>query len=303
MNPTSHPDASEVVLGQFLKAFEQATTPEAVLADYCARYPALADEFRSLGAINRVLDAAGRAEGELPQQFGEFRVVRLIGRGGMGEIYEAYHDRLERRVAVKTIRPGRIAADIRERFLREQKALARLHQTHIVPIHTAGTEGALEYFAMPYLDGAPLDEVVRAARRRAESSGRPESWTLATLAARGEAAEGVPTPAEGSTTEELAPPTAGAVSRPALPAAYFRSVAEGLADAAEAVHHAHETGILHRDLKPSNLLVDTSGHCWLIDFGLAALREGVVAEDAEGCPETPAVSGVLGTRPYMAPEQ
>src|SRR5207248_11579055 len=95
--------------------------------------------------------------------------------------------------------------------------------------------------------------------------------------------------------------------RLALSPEYFRSVAQVLADAAEAVHHAHAAGILHRDLKPSNVMVDRSGHCWLIDFGLAGYLSGHgdpagQAHPADG-PDPASASGVMGTPSYMAPEQ
>src|SRR5262249_15026586 len=69
---------------------------------------------------------------------------------------------------------------------------------------------------------------------------------------------------------------------------YFRSVAELMADAAEAVHHAHGAGILHRDLKPSNIMVDTAGACWLIDFGLAAFLHDAATEQVGSSTQRPA---------------
>src|SRR5262249_11869072 len=92
-----------------------------------------------------------------------------------------------------------------------------------------------------------------------------------------------------------------------LSAEYFRSVAQALANVAEAVHHAHGAGILHRDLKPSNVMLDRSGHCWVIDFDLAGYLTGRGAEArpasaADGSDPAPA-SGVMGTPNYMAPEQ
>src|SRR5262249_61297531 len=101
-----------------------------------------------------------QAEPDIPERLGEFRIVREIGRGGMGRIYEAEQERLKRRVAIKVIRRGRILPEARDRFLREQELLAKLHQTNIVAIHTAGEDGPLQYFAMPYIEGAALHHVV-----------------------------------------------------------------------------------------------------------------------------------------------
>ena len=70
-----------------------------------------------------------------------------------------------------------------------------------------------------------------------------------------------------------------------LSARYLRSVAQVMADAAEALDHAHRAGVVHRDLKPSNLLVDRTEHCWVVDFGLARLLESTdaVPETSAGC--------------------
>src|SRR5260370_217693 len=64
-------------------------------------------------------------------------------------------------------------------------------------------------------------------------------------------------------------PTAARTARLVLSAQFFRSVAEAMADTAEALQHTHDAGLLHRDVKPSNLMVDRHGHCWVIDYGLA----------------------------------
>jgi serine/threonine protein kinase len=186
----------------------------------------------------------------------------------MGEIYEAEQVGLERRVAVKVVRRGLVSPAVRDRFLQEQRALARLHHTHIVPVYAAGEEGELQYFAMPYIEGKTLARVVARAAATATSS------SLGTLA---ELTAGDPVPAPAGS------------GRARLSRAYVRSVAGALAGAAEALEHAHRLGIYHRDLKPSNLMVGPAGECWVIDFGLAAV--GTEAGRSGGTPA------------YMAPEQ
>jgi serine/threonine protein kinase/WD40 repeat protein len=248
-----------------------------VVADFSTRHPELADDLAGLLDTARRLGAARPGDPSPPRQLdpgqrlGPFAVRRLIAVGGMGEIYEAEQAGLDRRVAVKVIRHGRISTAARDRFLHEQRALAQLHHTHIVPVYAAGEEGNLQFFAMPYIEGKTLAAVVARAAALASGPSPRLLGTLADLAA-----------------DEFVLPPAGS-GRPRLSRAYVRSVAEALAAAAEALDHAHRLGIYHRDLKPSNLMVGPGGQCWVIDFGLAAIG-------AE-----PGRSG--GTLAYMAPEQ
>jgi serine/threonine protein kinase/WD40 repeat protein len=314
---SSAPDPNDVFFGQFLKELTEAPDKEAVVRKYTEQRPELAADLRKLAALNGLLERTGTdapADPEQPRQLGEFRILRRIGRGGMGEIYEAEHERLRRRVAVKVLRQGKISPTARDRFLREQKVLARLHQTHIVPIHTAGEEGSLQFFVMPYIRGAGLHHVVEAARQMESTQPRTRTPPLGRLAglvgdnrdaSTGPTAKG-PAGEEASTTPCPSPasPPGG---RLVLSLEYFRSVAELMADAAEAVAYAHGAGILHRDLKPSNILVDRAGQCWLIDFGLAGFVGGPGAtlrgDDGDLDADALTATGFMGTPNYMAPEQ
>lgn len=315
--PSSELDRDEILLIQFQQEHEAADDRDAVLRHYCERHPHLEPRLRARAAVVPMLGRLEPASPEpLPERFGEFRVVRRVGGGGQGRVYEARHERLNRRVAVKTIRPDRASPVAIDRFRREQRALARLHQTHIVSIFEAGEEGPVHYFAMPYIDGAALSHVVQTALHRETSGPHSKTPSLAELAAHlaaeQEAAAGGST-AGASSGRPVGATTVPAVSpevrtaRLVLSAEYFRSVAEAMADAADAIQHAHDAGLLHRDVKPSNMMVDRDGHCWLIDFGLAGAMHGRDGDGAAADPlltsEPVTVTGVLGTPQYMAPEQ
>jgi serine/threonine protein kinase len=141
-------DDDELLLVQFMD--EPAERLAAALEEYIRRAPHLAERLQALARTKQALcDVKPDAEPPMPERLGEFRIVRCLAHGGMGEIYEAVQEPLGRSVAVKTIRRGHLSPLAEARFLREQKVLADLHQTHIVPIHTAGKEGELQYFAMP----------------------------------------------------------------------------------------------------------------------------------------------------------
>jgi serine/threonine protein kinase/dipeptidyl aminopeptidase/acylaminoacyl peptidase len=325
---SSPADINEEILAQFVEELEKRGSQ--AIEDYVHRYPELAGRIHALlQTRNAVQQARPEAEPGIPERLGVFRIVREIGHGGMGVIYEAIQDRLNRRVAVKVIRHGRILPEARDRFLREQEVLARLHQTNIVAIHTAGEEGQLQYFAMPYIEGAALQHVVQTVLQLETVQPGSKTPSLARLASMlaaksdhaaerpssvppvsGEAAEvyqtgsGVPGGSASSTSRRPVVPAEGITLSPE----YFRSVAEVMIEASEALQHAHGARILHRDMKPSNLMVDTSGRCWLIDFGLARFLNGHDGTPSSSerfvAPHAPVtVSGVRGTPQYMAPEQ
>ena len=159
----------------FSRTSSRRRTPSRSFAEYAQRYPHLADELRAMAGMRRTLDRStppDEGEESQPERLGDFRIVGRIAHGGMGAIYEAIQEPLGRRVAVKIIRGQHrhLTGMLQGRFLREQKVLAQLHHTHIVPIHAAGLEGALQYFAMSYIDGAALHHVVRTARLHESSS-------------------------------------------------------------------------------------------------------------------------------------
>jgi serine/threonine protein kinase len=282
-------------LAQFLEEYEQAADKTAVLRRWSEAQPQRAERLAALVAVDRLLARVGPDRAPAPpERLGDFRIVCRIAGGGMGVVYEACQEPFGRRVAVKTIGPRSFSAQARERFLREQRVLAGLHHTHIVPIYAAGRADDLDYFAMPYIDGVSLRDLIRTLRHGEGASELPSLGDL--------------TRASGASRppEVLLPPGADSHRLPvSLAPAYLWSVAELLAEAAEAITHAHEQGIIHRDLKPANLMVDVHGHIWVLDFGLAGYRTlpGPVGNDPAGAESSGERSMPGGTLDYMAPEQ
>ena len=107
-----------------------------------------------------------RPDGHLPAMLGRYRVLHLIGEGGMGAVYKVEQDRPHRVVALKVIKPGLASPDLLRRFERESEVLARLHHPGIAQIYEAGTAdagfGPQPYFAMEFISGAPLHRLRRA---------------------------------------------------------------------------------------------------------------------------------------------
>jgi len=225
------------------------------------------------------------------QPLGDYQLVRELGRGGMGVVYEAVQLSLGRRVAVKIL-PFAAALDARrlQRFRNEAQAAAGLHHPHIVPVHGFGIDRGVHYYAMQYIEGHTLADIIanlrqerdqhRVAGHRGSADYARFKTRIGNNGCRSQAAE-VPTVVLHSALSGRG-------------ANFFRWVAGLGIQAAEALEHAHQLGVIHRDIKPANLLVDSANCLWITDFGLARCR----AEQELTC------SGdLVGTLRYMSPEQ
>ncbi len=220
-----------------------------------------------------------RAAPTVPERLGDFRLIKQLGRGGMGAVWLAEQTSLQRQVALKLVHPELLFfPGARERFRREVLALARLQHPGIVPILLGGEADGVPFYAMEVVRGGSLAEVLL--ELPGQGPGRRDGASLRQALAK-----------------VIAKKDAG--GEPNAAAAVFHgswsTVAARLAlDAARALQHAHEHGVLHRDLKPSNLLLDVDGRVRLIDFGLAT---------AAGEQRLTRSGSTLGSLPYMAPEQ
>ena len=117
--------------------------------------------------------------GTTPGRLGEFRILREIGRGGMGVVYEAEQESLGRRVALKIL-PGNLLTDASQvrRFVREARSAARLHHTNIVPVFGVGQHDGTHFYAMQFIEGQGLDVILEELRQlRTARRTRPPGWT------------------------------------------------------------------------------------------------------------------------------
>ncbi len=281
----------------------------------------------AIAAIADLGSASGRGPARsLPLEFGtdsvigelgDYRILCEVGRGGMGVVYEAVQISLGRRVALKVL-PFAPALEPRQlqRFQNEARAAAHLNHVNIVPVYAVGCERGVHYYAMQYIEGQALSVLVDDLRRIEggaddDVAGRPaDALVLASKLASGQFAPvrsaKVPlaqTLVQSSTESspmgeipELSIPTTRTASTGSSTRtnAYFRTVAKMGMQAAEALEHAHQQGVIHRDVKPSNLLVDVRGNLWVTDFGLARFQ------NEAGLTMT---GDLLGTLRYMSPEQ
>jgi tetratricopeptide (TPR) repeat protein len=212
------------------------------------------------------------------QHLGDFELVREIGRGGMGVVYEARQGSLNRKVALKVLGPGLgLTGRAVERFRHEAEAAARLHHTHIVPVYATGEQDGIHYYAMELIEGPSLDRVLRLLRSPTQPEPAPLAQTAAYDSDVGVAQEA----GLGATSLSSGGP-------------YFDTVARMVAGVADALDYAHRQGVIHRDVKPGNLLLSHDGRLSLNDFGLARMLEQ---------PGMTMTGELVGTPLYMAPEQ
>ncbi len=175
---------------------------------------------------------------------GQYEIVRKIGAGGMGMVYEGTDRSLGRRVAIKKMRDElRLNPRERERFIIEAKTVASLHHANIVDIYAIAEEGEDVYLVFEFVDGKTIHDLV-------QSQGR------------------------------LSPADSLRVTR-----------AMG-----EALAYAHSRGVIHRDMKPSNVMLTSAGQVKVMDFGIARMAKDALSRYSM-------TNTVVGTPPYMAPEQ
>jgi serine/threonine protein kinase len=256
-------DPVDQLAEDFVARYRRGERPS--VTEYARRYPELAGQIGEVLQALIAIEEFGLGQDAAPpwepgpRLLGEYRLLRQVGRGGMGVVYEAEQVSLGRRVAVKVLPPDPLRSPTQsERFRREAQAAAKLHHTNIVPVYGVGEVEGVRYYAMQFIDGRPLDQILREVKRLRDAAGQagPESG-------------GAPSEPAGS------PSTATLLARSDATGRtdgrhYFRRVAQIGADVADALAYAHGQGVLHRDVKPSNLLLDARGTLWVTDFGLRA---------------------------------
>ena len=152
------------ILDRYMADLQAGRAPDR--RQLCAAHPELAAQLEAcLAGIEFIHQATGPAT-ETPTTLGEFRIIRELGRGGMGVVYEAEQTSLRRHVALKVLRFGVVAdEDAMNRFRREAETVARLHHTNIVPIFAVGCERGVHYYAMQFIEGRSLADVLAESQR------------------------------------------------------------------------------------------------------------------------------------------
>jgi serine/threonine protein kinase len=294
------------ILDDYLVAIERGlpVSPEELIA----KYPEDAEQLRGyLSGLQLFHAAAGAAAPQIngsiigrplpqpSQTLGDYQLVREIGRGGMGVVYEAWQLSLRRRVALKIL-PFTVASDAKQlsRFKNEAQAAAQVQHPNIVPVYAVGEENGVHFYVMQLIEGQSLTSLLEGLRSNGhQDDGGTTAPKYPDLTIAWPEKSGSQRFSNTAAASDLGIP-AVVPMRASETADHIRVVARLAKQAAQALHAAHEYGVVHRDVKPSNLLLDDQGKLWVTDFGLARCRE------QQGLTQT---GDVLGTMRYMSPEQ
>jgi len=205
-----------------------------------------------------------------PQLPDSYKLVRSIGKGGMGEVFLAYDPVCQREIAIKQIRSDlQDHPQIRSRFLKEAHITCQLTHPAIIPIYTIQKSKAATYYTMPFVEGETLKEIIRKTYRQEK---------------RGEKLNHI----------------GGSI--PALMRIFIT--------VCQAIAYAHSKGVIHRDLKPENIIVGKYGEVLILDWGLAKFISAPSEEHTDLSPskkvkgeDITRTGKIVGTISYMAPER
>ena len=339
------PELLEKIVAHFTRQLRAGKHPS--IGKYQKKFPQLADEIEEVLASVAMIEQLKKDsdsdthpnQGKFDSvknltQIGSYQIVREIGRGGMGVVFEGVHESLGRRVAIKVMPSPMMDAEKHvARFKREASSAAKLHHTNIVSVYGVGEEPGLYYYVMDYIQGTSLSNALFEFKHPSnESSFRPwqqtpQGSTRTSVSNSGQSTQLVNTRRDetGSFEVHQNQDTQTYVANTAIPdhtvemsaaqpikvitredksavsntskirdSRYFQWVAEKGADLADALSYAHSFKFLHRDIKPSNLLLDQKGGIWITDFGLVKDESNELNLTKTG--------DVIGTPQYLAPE-
>ena len=310
------------IVADYTRRTRDGKAPE--IAAYKRKYPAIANDIEDVLSSVAMIEGlkeesetrepsgnpAAHAELFNKKQIGEYVVIREVGRGGMGVVFEAVHQSLGRRVALKVMLERELESEKQiARFRREAQAAAKLHHTNIVSVFGVGEFEGYHYYVMEYVDGVSLKSAVESLTNVevAPADGKTEQHVqtirndqVSTVGnselvfadgIEGEDSSEVSDANEES--QQILVPKTGDWNLFTNAADRYRWVGKIGAQVADALGYSHEMGMLHRDIKPANLMLDDKGQVWITDFGLVKIA------DEEQLTQTGAV---MGTPQYLAPE-
>ena len=318
------------IVADYTRRIREGDTPK--IDTYKRKYPSIADDIEDLLSSVAMIEGL-KAETKNPEsdasktknadlsgmkQLGDYVLIREVGRGGMGVVFEAVHQSLGRRVALKVMLEHELESEKQiARFRREAQAAAKLHHTNIVSVFGVGEANGYHYYVMEYIDGISLKSAVRSLTKEVpfspnanEAQAQHQNHTIgdgdvSTVGPDDNSellfAEDIDSSVDSFDANEQSQATETSqilISDSSRATVYgdtdrYQWVGKIGSQVADALGYSHQMGILHRDIKPANLMLDEKGQVWITDFGLVKIA------DEKQITQTGAV---LGTPQYLAPE-
>lgn len=244
---------------------EEKLTALRAMEDFFSEMPALTP--------SEEINLSGLSDPFVGKEIGGCKILKEVGRGGMGVVYLGSQTELDRMVAIKVLRlfPG--AAQSLGRFRREAKSIARLNHPNIVPIYSIGDEEGYSYIIMKLIEGIPLSDLIDKLSNSDRQEFKPQKIRhLIESRLNHLPSEEIPLPKQKTFNEWAC---------------------DCISQISQAIYYAHSQGVIHRDVKPSNIILTTDGKPVLLDFGLSRDETG----------KRMTLTGeFLGTPTYSAPE-
>ena len=305
--PTRNP--IEELFEKYLDQRRRGLSPS--IAAFAQNYPVdLAEEIRNLFPAMEMLEEMYQPpsvdaknldlDRHQPAFFGDYELLRELGRGGMGVVYHARHRSLGKEVAVKVL-PGSLSSEkYRHRFLREARSAARLHHGNIVGVFDFGEQDERYFYVMQYIRGTNLADVIH--QDRIAKSDEPAHIENVVPSVRISRAKQNSDSSTSQTFVETNPNSQSDSTKSGISSIHhsdplrknrWYDVARIGLQVAEGLAYAHSQSVLHRDIKPANLMLDERGNTWITDFGLA--KSG----DDDDLTHT---GDIVGTLRYLPPE-
>ncbi len=290
MNRPPPPD-DELAAFRARLAEDVANDAVAPLEDYIAAFPgdawAIAREYlAATGTSTPAGDDDGDDAPGAGDRFGDYRIVRELGRGGQAVVFLAVHEPLGREVALKLLLGLGSRSDVvLARFRREAMMASRLDHPGICTVYEAGLHGAIPFIAMRYIAGGSLAGLISETKHDVTPAD-PISYISLGSFDLDEEADAVREATDAADAKPSSPITGDELTR----------ILRFGEEAARALHEAHEAGVVHRDVKPGNILIDDGGRPVIVDFGLAH-------GDSDDFDTITRSGEIFGTPAYMSPEQ
>lgn len=300
LSPDQQQELLDNAVEEFTERLRQGKRPS--IAEFKERYPSVSDEIEDLLTSVAMIEelknqntaTTDSLKKEMKQitrleRIGDYRIIRELGRGGMGVVFEAIHESLGRRVAIKVM-PNRTFDDQKylERFKREAQAAANLHHTNIVSVFGIGQAGEHHYYVMEFVDGESLSDILKRLNDLSDAN-TLDGFNAETKDNDAPALDEYQTDVDF----DIQAPSKISLKKFNSHRERYLWTARIGAQLADGLAYAHGLNILHRDIKPANLLIDKHETVWLTDFGLVKnITHQTITKTGD----------IIGTPQYMAPE-